>query len=106
METENYASHLKIKTYFGFLIVFWRAEKRNKIIKIIVNVYIWSENKIFHEQHSIFYTIMFQVFKEFSSTEMKYLLFLGGGGETVQNRPNKVTQFGFSSIKENLFQLT
>ena len=71
METENYASHLKIKTYFGFLVVFWRAEKTNKIIKIIVNVYIWSENKIFHEQHSIFYTIMFQVFKEFSSTEMK-----------------------------------
>ena len=32
---------------------------------------IWSENEIFHKQHSISYTIMFQVFKQFSSTEMK-----------------------------------
>ena len=40
---------------------------------------------------------------------MKYPLFLGGvggggggGGGTLQNMSNKVTQFGFSSIKKSL----
>ena len=43
---------------------------------------------------------------ELSSLQQRWNIPYSWGKKTVQNRPNKVNQFGFSSIKENLFQLT